>query len=634
MVSSRATRRQGFAPASTPRTAAGSPLTPYLNTRLVQGSHGAAVSVLQRRLGGVVADGQFGPLTRAKVLAYQRAAHLLANGAAAALDRAIARLGLAAPGAAPLVTLAEHARQVCARRVAEGHRNARNELLSVELHIAGDPIGRMPLGLVDRTHARAWLGRMVCKVSTKTRRPLATQTIRNALNLARVLVAAAVDVGELAQNPFADLIVPRAVARARPPKATTFLLAGEIDRLLAAAAAVPELARAVAFAIGTCVRLEEMLLLDAADVVTEGERPHVVVRWGSRDKITGERLPPKGLGRTRTVPLFGMALDAARAQLATSPGVVDPREGDRPGDPNPGEERSGDDAGEHADNVRPHLLSARQLPRALPGNGGAPTPARPLEKHGQSEAVSKKTPTKSGVVTRSCKTPQKPRETGECYARERAAASRGVEARPSALRCEEGGALFFPGSRKGTPPGGRKAWEDAIASVELGRAFRWHDLRGTGATHLLAGTWGAPWPIATVSKMLGHASIAVTQRYARVLDDSLFAAGAQLRSCAIIHRDARETRPDAPQPSNVQGEQDETGDADDADDDGSSGEEPPGLRNRCSTTELNRPSLSEEGQADEVQAATSDVKRCAPPPTEGASDGRAYEEWIGRRFDD
>ena len=80
MMSSRATRRQGLAPASTPTTAGGSPLTPYLNTPLVQGSHGAAVSVLQRRLGGVVADGQFGPLARAKVLAYQRSAHLLANG--------------------------------------------------------------------------------------------------------------------------------------------------------------------------------------------------------------------------------------------------------------------------------------------------------------------------------------------------------------------------------------------------------------------------------------------------------------------------------------------------------------------------------------------------------------------------
>ena len=67
-------------PGITGQAAGGSPLTPYLNTRLVQGSHGAAVSVLQRRLGGVVADGQFGPLTRAKVLAYQRSAHLLANG--------------------------------------------------------------------------------------------------------------------------------------------------------------------------------------------------------------------------------------------------------------------------------------------------------------------------------------------------------------------------------------------------------------------------------------------------------------------------------------------------------------------------------------------------------------------------
>ena len=67
-------------PGITGQAAGGSSLTPYLNTRLVQGSHGAAVSALQRRLGGIVADGQFGPLTRAKVLAYQRSAHLLANG--------------------------------------------------------------------------------------------------------------------------------------------------------------------------------------------------------------------------------------------------------------------------------------------------------------------------------------------------------------------------------------------------------------------------------------------------------------------------------------------------------------------------------------------------------------------------
>ena len=60
--------------------AGGNTLTQYMNTRLVQGSHGAAVGALQRRLGGLVADGQFGPLTRAKVIAFQRSTHLLANG--------------------------------------------------------------------------------------------------------------------------------------------------------------------------------------------------------------------------------------------------------------------------------------------------------------------------------------------------------------------------------------------------------------------------------------------------------------------------------------------------------------------------------------------------------------------------
>jgi hypothetical protein len=67
-------------PGITGQAAGGNPLTPYMSTRLVQGSHGAAVSALQRRLGGLIADGQFGPLTRAKVLAFQRSAHLLANG--------------------------------------------------------------------------------------------------------------------------------------------------------------------------------------------------------------------------------------------------------------------------------------------------------------------------------------------------------------------------------------------------------------------------------------------------------------------------------------------------------------------------------------------------------------------------
>lgn len=56
-----------------------SPLTPYATTRLALGSRGAAVVALQRRL-GATADGVFGSRTRAKVVAFQQAHRLSANG--------------------------------------------------------------------------------------------------------------------------------------------------------------------------------------------------------------------------------------------------------------------------------------------------------------------------------------------------------------------------------------------------------------------------------------------------------------------------------------------------------------------------------------------------------------------------
>jgi hypothetical protein len=55
------------------------PLTRYLGTVLRQGSRGAAVVALQRRL-SLTADGVFGAKTRAKVIAVQQARHLPATG--------------------------------------------------------------------------------------------------------------------------------------------------------------------------------------------------------------------------------------------------------------------------------------------------------------------------------------------------------------------------------------------------------------------------------------------------------------------------------------------------------------------------------------------------------------------------
>jgi len=67
-------------PGVTGRAARGNLLIPYRNVALASGSHGSAVVMLQRRLGAPDADGVFGPMTRASVVAFQRAHHLTANG--------------------------------------------------------------------------------------------------------------------------------------------------------------------------------------------------------------------------------------------------------------------------------------------------------------------------------------------------------------------------------------------------------------------------------------------------------------------------------------------------------------------------------------------------------------------------
>jgi peptidoglycan hydrolase-like protein with peptidoglycan-binding domain len=67
-------------PGVTGRAARGNLLTPYLNVRLASGSRGSAVVMLQRHLGAPAVDGVFGATTHARVIAFQRAHHLPANG--------------------------------------------------------------------------------------------------------------------------------------------------------------------------------------------------------------------------------------------------------------------------------------------------------------------------------------------------------------------------------------------------------------------------------------------------------------------------------------------------------------------------------------------------------------------------
>jgi integrase len=53
---------------------------------------------------------------------------------------------------------------------------------------------------------------------------------------------------------------------------------------------------------------------------------------------------------------------------------------------------------------------------------------------------------------------------------------------------------------------------------------RWHDLRHTCASSLVAGWWGRRWSLEEVKELLGHSSIMITQRYTHLAESALTAA--------------------------------------------------------------------------------------------------------------
>lgn len=71
--------------------------------------------------------------------------------------------------------------------------------------------------------------------------------------------------------------------------------------------------------------------------------------------------------------------------------------------------------------------------------------------------------------------------------------------------------------QEGKPPRGWAKW---VKAAGIKRHIRWHDLRHTCATSLLAGWWGRKWTLDEVCSFLGHHSVTVTERYARKLNET------------------------------------------------------------------------------------------------------------------
>ncbi len=90
--------------------------------------------------------------------------------------------------------------------------------------------------------------------------------------------------------------------------------------------------------------------------------------------------------------------------------------------------------------------------------------------------------------------------------------------------------LVFP-----TPRGCRRqkaktyGFKKHLALAGITRPVRWHDLRHTCASSLVAGWWGRPWRLEEVKEVLGHSSINVTERYAHLAPSVIARAAAETK---------------------------------------------------------------------------------------------------------
>ena len=311
---------------------------------------------------------------------------------------------VAAPGDG---SVASFCVRVLDMRAAQDYRDVKSDRGRCARFIAGDRIGRMPLGAVTRADVREWLGRVATSPAKRGGKPLSRSAVANVLSLLRTCFAHAADAGHVDRSPVDGVRVPRSLgARGAHEDTWTVLSDEEIERMFWLAPTNDD-REAFAFAVFTGLRQGEQWFLERSDLEVEASIPHIIVRRGSKGKS------PKN-GKVRRVPLFGLAESVAKMRLVTCSG---------------------------------NLVFG----------------------------------------------------TGDGAARVRGAA------------------------------GGPRAWKAWLRRAGITRRVRWHDLRHTCASALVNGRWGERvWTLAEVSKMLGHSSIAVTQRYAHAGDDPLFRAAEQM----------------------------------------------------------------------------------------------------------
>ena len=211
-------------------------------------------------------------------------------------------------------TFSDYAKQILARRKADGVRGASHEQNRFDTHLIEASFIDKPLDAISSREIRDWTRLMLQKRGKYEAEghTLCTDTVKRSLSLVSAVFSAALEDEIVSVNPcVAVKIRKRADERATKDKWAALTL--DEQKRIAACEDIPLCDRlAIRFAIATGLRQGEQYNLEKTDMFVGHDNPRVYVRYGSKG------LPPKS-GKPRTVPLFADGLVAAKRWLSELP---------------------------------------------------------------------------------------------------------------------------------------------------------------------------------------------------------------------------------------------------------------------------------------------------------------------------
>lgn len=353
------------------------------------------------------------------------------------------------------ITFAKFGASVLDQRELDGIRAVKTERRYFGKHLVPSTLGNMALQDISPMHVSDLVRQLLRTKAADKRgtRQLKRSTVMRILTVGSAIFVEAQLRGIVHTNPFKGMAVRKSSTETED--VWTFLNIEEQERLLSCQQ-IPIADRAIiAFALYTGIRQGELCHAYLRDLHLDGKEPHLIVRFGSKDK------GPKNK-KTRLVPLIPQALRWARHWV---------------------------------ESIRPSYMRSTSAHEVRKDEGIIfPTVTGARRNLGK--------PLGNGWLD-----PEHPRATDEGWL-------------------------------------DRMASYYALADIPDRPGLHWHALRHTCATSLLEGWWGPAWALEEVQQMLGHSSIAVTQRYAHHAGTRLRAAAQRMRTSDALVTEGEGDRKD------------------------------------------------------------------------------------------